>query len=70
MNSQIGVTAVGMGEAAKSLSISPWTIRKMIKNGNLKATRFCRRVLIEPAELQKLIEKGRQQQTAQKGASS
>jgi excisionase family DNA binding protein len=46
-------------EAARALSISPWTIRRYITDGKLKAVRIGRRVLVQPAELQKLVEAGR-----------
>jgi excisionase family DNA binding protein len=46
-------------EAARVLSISPWTIRRYITDGKLKPVRIGRRVLIEPSELQRLIEAGR-----------
>jgi excisionase family DNA binding protein len=46
-------------EAARVLSISPWTIRRYITDGKLKPVRIGRRVLIEPAELQRLVEAGR-----------
>lgn len=51
--------ALDVKEAAQALSISPWTVRRMIADGRLKATRFSRRVLIEPSELEKLLERGR-----------
>jgi excisionase family DNA binding protein len=45
--------------AAQALSLSPWTIRKYIAAGVIPCVRIGRRVLIEPAEVQKLIERGR-----------
>ena len=47
-------------EAANALSLSPWTIRRYITDGNLKTVRLGRRVLIEPSELQRLIDAGRE----------
>jgi excisionase family DNA binding protein len=47
-------------EAGAALSISPWTIRKYITDGKLRAIRIGRRVLVEPAELRRLVESGRQ----------
>jgi excisionase family DNA binding protein len=46
-------------QAAHALSIRPWTIRRYIKDGKLKPVRIGKRVLIEPSELQRLIEAGR-----------
>ena len=46
-------------QAANALSMSPWTIRRYITLGKLKAVRIGRRVLIEPRELQRLVEAGR-----------
>lgn len=50
---------IGVKEAAASLGISHWSIRKMIRQRRLRAVRIGRRILIEPAELQRLIERGR-----------
>ena len=47
-------------EAASVLSLSPWTIRRYITDGKLKTVRLGRRVLIEPSELQRLVEEGRE----------
>jgi excisionase family DNA binding protein len=52
---------VGIKEAAAMLSLSRWTIRAMIREGRLPAVRIGRRVLIERAELERLVEKGRQE---------
>ena len=46
-------------EAASTLRLSPWTIRRHLTEGKLKAVRIGRRVLLEPAELQRLVEAGR-----------
>lgn len=45
--------------AAHILGISPWTVRKYINMQKLKPVRIGRRVLIEPAELRRVIEEGR-----------
>jgi excisionase family DNA binding protein len=50
---------VDVKEAARLVSLSPWTIRKYIGQGKLRIVRIGRRVLLEPAELERLIEKGR-----------
>ena len=54
---------LGLREAAEALSLSHWTLRGYIRNGKLKAVRIGRRVLIEPDELQRLVEKGRMEAT-------
>lgn len=46
-------------EAAHAIGLSPWTIRKYVALGKLKATHIGRRVLIEPCELRRLIDAGR-----------
>jgi excisionase family DNA binding protein len=46
-------------KAAEVLGLSPWTIRKHIQRGTLPCVRIGGRVLIEPAELERLIERGR-----------
>ena len=52
--------ALGVKEAAEAIGLSHWALRKFIREGRLRAVRIGRRVLIEPAELQRLVEKGRQ----------
>jgi excisionase family DNA binding protein len=51
--------AVNVHEAARLLSLSHYTIRAYIKNGRIASIRIGRRVLIEPREIARLIEKGR-----------
>ena len=51
--------AIGLKEAAASIGLSHWQLRKYIREGKLRAVRLGRRVLVEPAELQRLIEEGR-----------
>lgn len=51
--------ALGLKEAAAAVGLSPWTLRHWIKQGRLRAVRLGRRVLLEPSELQRLIEEGR-----------
>jgi len=55
----LSILAVGVKDAAAALNISHWSIRKYIRQGRLRAVRIGRRVLIEPAELQRLIAQGR-----------
>jgi excisionase family DNA binding protein len=50
---------LSVNEAAHALSLSPWTVRAYIAAGRLKAVRIGRRVLVEPSELQRIIESGR-----------
>ena len=50
---------VGVKEAAAALGLSHWTVRQYIRDGRIKAIRIGRRVLIEPSELQRLIDVGR-----------
>jgi excisionase family DNA binding protein len=51
--------ALNAREAAHALSISPRTVRRYTADGKLKPVRIGRRVLLEPAELQRLVEAGR-----------
>ena len=41
---------------ADVLSISPHTIRKMVRDGRLRPTRICRRLLFDPVELQRFLD--------------
>ena len=51
--------ALGLKEAAAAVGLSPWTLRHWIKQGRLRSVRLGRRVLIEPGELERLVEQGR-----------
>ncbi len=51
--------ALGLKEAAEAVGLSHWTLRQYIRQGKISAIRLGRRVLIEPSELEKLIEQGR-----------
>jgi excisionase family DNA binding protein len=50
---------LSVNQAARALSMSPWTVRAYITAGKLRAVRIGRRVLIEPSELERLITAGR-----------
>jgi len=50
---------IGVKEAAERLGVSHWAVRRWIKSGKLRAVRLGRRVLIEPAELERLVEQGK-----------
>ncbi len=56
MNNQL---LFGLWDAAASLGLSHWTLRDWIRKGKLQAVRLGRRVLVEPAELERLIAAGR-----------
>jgi excisionase family DNA binding protein len=56
---ETGKLVLDVRQAAHALSISPWTIRRYITDGKLRPIRIGRRVLIEPSELQRLVEAGR-----------
>jgi excisionase family DNA binding protein len=47
-------------QAGEVLGISKWTVRSYIRDGKLKPVRLGRRVLIEEAELERLIAEGRE----------
>jgi len=48
-------------EAAGLLGISPWTVRKDIREGRLTPVRLGRRVLLEEAELERFVAEGKKQ---------
>jgi excisionase family DNA binding protein len=48
-------------EAARSLSLSAWTVRAYIRQGKIRPVRIGRRVLLEERELRRVIEQGRSQ---------
>ena len=51
--------ALGLREAAASVGLSHWTLRAWLRHGKLRSVRLGRRVLIEPSELRRLVEQGR-----------
>ena len=55
--------ALGLKEAAEAVGLSHWQLRKYIREGKLQAVRLGKRVLVEPSELQRLVEQGRQAAT-------
>ena len=55
---------VGVTEAAKLLGLSPWTVRKLISTQKLCAVRINRRVLLQPEEIRRIVEAGRDNSTA------
>jgi excisionase family DNA binding protein len=50
---------VNVDEAAKLLGLSSWTVRKLIASRRLRAVRINRRVLLQPEELQRIVQEGR-----------
>src|SRR3989442_8977624 len=48
-------------EVANILGRTHWTIRQDIRAGRLRAIRIGRRIMIEPAEVRRVIEEGRSQ---------
>ena len=47
-----------VNEAATLLSISPYTVRFLIRQGKLSPVRIGRRVLVQECELERFIEDG------------
>jgi excisionase family DNA binding protein len=45
---------------ARLLSLSPWTIRRLIFDGKLLPVRLGRRVLVEPVEVERFVSQARQ----------
>ena len=58
---------IGLREAAELTGLSHWTLRRYIRDGRLAAVRIGRRVLLEPASLQRLIERGRSEASNELG---
>jgi excisionase family DNA binding protein len=42
-------------EVARALSVSPYTIRAWVRQGRLRPTRFCRRVVFHPEEVARFL---------------
>jgi hypothetical protein len=47
-------------DAARLVGRTHWTLRQDVKAGKLKCVRIGRRIMIEPSEIRRLIEEGRQ----------
>jgi Helix-turn-helix domain len=47
-------------EVERIIGRTHWTLRRDIKAGKLKCVRIGRRIMIEPAEIRRLIEDGRE----------
>lgn len=43
-------------EVANILRLSPHTIRSFVRKGKLRPTRICRRLLFNPADIERLIQ--------------
>jgi excisionase family DNA binding protein len=46
-------------EVADMLRLSPHTIRAMVRKDRLRPLRICRRLLFDPADVQRLLEAAR-----------
>jgi excisionase family DNA binding protein len=47
---------------ARTLSLSVWTVRAYIRQGKIRPVRIGRRVLIEPCEIVRIIDEGKDSQ--------
>ncbi len=50
---------LNIDEAARIIGRAHWTLRRDIKHGKLRCLYIGRRIMIEPAEIRRLIEEGR-----------
>src|SRR5258708_28568891 len=55
--------ALGLRQAAEAVGLSHWTLRAYIRQGKIRAVKIGRRVLVQPEELQRLIEAGDRKST-------
>jgi excisionase family DNA binding protein len=49
-----------INSVARLLSLSPWTVRRLIFDGRLTPVRLGRRVLVEPSEVERFVSQARQ----------
>jgi excisionase family DNA binding protein len=47
-------------DVARLLGRTHWTLRHDVKAGRLRCVRIGRRIMVEPSEIQRFIEEGRQ----------
>lgn len=50
---------IGVRQAADAVGLSHWTIRQYIRAGKIRAVRIGKRILVEPEELERLVNAGR-----------
>ena len=55
--------ALGLRQAAEAVGLSHWTLRAYVRQGKIRAVKIGKRILIEPSELQRLVEEGRKAAT-------
>jgi excisionase family DNA binding protein len=48
-----------LSELAKTLCVSPHTVRAWVKKGRLQPIRLCRRLLFHPGEIARFVEEAR-----------
>ena len=53
------VSLLSVEKAAQVLSLSPWTVRGLLRKGELERVKIGTRVLIEASAVQKFIEKAK-----------
>jgi excisionase family DNA binding protein len=46
-------------KAGDLIGISPWTVRHHLRTGKIGSVRIGRRILIEPAEIRRIVKEGR-----------
>ena len=51
-------------QAAELWGVSAWTVRAYVRQGKINPVRIGRRVLIEPREIERVIEEGRSRQNS------
>jgi len=51
--------AMGLRQAAEAVGLSHWTLRAWIRQGKVAAVRLGRRVMIEPGELERMVQAGK-----------
>jgi excisionase family DNA binding protein len=49
---------MSLQEAARHLSVSTFTVRRLVRSSQLKSVRVCRRVLIPEAEIERAVKHG------------
>ena len=53
------ILTLSLKDAAQAMGLSIWTLRGWCRSGKLRCVRLGRRVMVEPGELERLIEAGR-----------
>jgi excisionase family DNA binding protein len=60
---------LGLESVASALAVSPHTVRAWVRQGRLKPTRVCRRLLFDPSDVEEFVRASQTKPSKAHGAS-